>query len=75
MKAGFKKLRSCAFSKEMAPKAFFSSQKQYNHRLVCDHPEMGEHWSVKVCADCSSYVNRNETLATGSKTPAHPTKN
>ncbi len=70
MKAGLKKLRSCTFSKERVSKGFFSPHKQYNHRLVCDHPDMRENWSEKVCVDCSSYLNRNHPAETESKAPA-----
>ena len=60
MKAGLKKLRTCTFSKARASREFFSTQTQYNRRLVCDHPEMKEHWSEETCVDCSSYRNRNQ---------------
>ncbi len=60
MKAGLKKLRTCAFSKARASREFFSTQTQYNRRLVCDHPEMKEHWSEETCVNCSSYRNRNQ---------------
>jgi hypothetical protein len=72
MKASLKKLRSCAFSKEMVSKAFFSRDKQYNHRLLCDHPDMREHWSENVCVDCSCYLNRNQATETESKAPTLP---
>ena len=60
MKAGLKKLRSCAFSKARVSKEFFRTRTQYNRRLVCDHPEMKEHWSEETCVNCSSYRNRNQ---------------
>lgn len=60
MKAGVKKLRSCAFSRERAPKEFFRTRTQYNRRLVCDHPEMKANWRESTCVDCTSYRNRNQ---------------
>ncbi len=63
MKAGLKKLRSCAFSRERAPREFFGSRTQYNRRLVCDHPEMKSNWRESTCVDCSSYRNRNQEEA------------
>ena len=63
MKAGLKKLRSCAFSRERAPKEFFGTRTQYNRRRVCDHPEMKVHWREKTCVDCDSYRNRNQEAA------------
>lgn len=60
MKAGLKKLRSCAFSRERAPREFFGTRTQYNRRLVCDHPEMKSNWREATCVDCTSYRNRNQ---------------
>ncbi|MCY3756369.1 MAG: hypothetical protein OXG96_01475 [Acidobacteria bacterium] len=68
MKAGVKKLRSCAFSRERAPKEFFGTRTQYNRRLVCDHPEMKANWREATCVDCTSYRNRNQEDAPS----AHP---
>ena len=67
MKAGLKKLRTCAFSKARASREFFSTQTQYNRRLVCDHPEMKKDWSEETCVDCSSYRNRNRHQAAALK--------
>jgi len=60
MKAGLKKLRSCAFSRERAPREFFGNRTQYNRRLACDHPEMKANWREATCKDCTSYRNRNQ---------------
>ena len=60
MKAGLKKLRSCAFSRERAPREFFGARTQYNRRMVCAHPEMKSNWREATCVDCSSYHNRNQ---------------
>ena len=60
MKAGLKKLRSCAFSRERAPREFFGTRTQYNRRLACDHPEMKTYWRESTCVDCTSYRNRNQ---------------
>ena len=68
MKAGLKKLRSCAFSRERAPREFFGTRTQYNRRLACDHPEMKANWRESTCVDCTSYRNRNQENAPS----AHP---
>lgn len=72
MKAGLKKLRSCSFSRERAPREFFGTRTQYNRRLVCDHPEMKVHWREKTCVDCDSYRNRNQEDAPPAHSPGGP---
>lgn len=67
MKAGLKKLRSCAFSRERVPKEFFGTRTQYNRRRVCDHPEIKANWREVTCVDCTSYRNRNEEDDSGLK--------
>jgi|WetSurMetagenome_2_1015567.scaffolds.fasta_scaffold607522_1 hypothetical protein len=59
MKAGIKKLRTCAFTKAVAPSGFMRQSAQLTHKLICDHPEMKKEWTEKKCESCTAYLNRN----------------
>jgi hypothetical protein len=60
MKPSIKKLRTCVYSKPVAPSGFFSQDSHQTNKLVCDHPEMKVNWQLEVCAACAVYVNRNK---------------
>jgi hypothetical protein len=60
MKPSIKKLRTCVYSKPVAPSGLFSQDSHQTNKLACDHPEMKVNWQVEVCAACTVYVNRNK---------------
>src|SRR6185503_17022393 len=63
MKPAIKKLKTCTYSKELAPSAaVFGQREQHTNKLVCDHPEMKLNWTEKVCGPCTVYENRNAEL-------------
>jgi len=63
MKPAIKKLKTCTYSKDLAPSAIlFGQREQHTNKLVCDHPEMKLNWSEKVCGPCTVYENRNAEL-------------
>ena len=63
MKPAIKKLKTCTYSKDLAPSATaFGQREQHTNKLVCDHPEMKLNWSEKVCGPCTVYENRNAEL-------------
>jgi hypothetical protein len=63
MKPAIKKLKTCTYSKDLAPSATaFGQREQHTNKLVCDHPEMKLNWSEKVCGPCMVYENRNAEL-------------
>jgi hypothetical protein len=54
MKPAIKKLKTCTYSKDLAPSAaVFGQREQHTNKLVCDHPEMKLNWSEKVCGPCT----------------------
>jgi len=60
MKPSIKKLRTCIYSKPIAPGGLFAQEEHQTNKLVCDHPEMKINWTVEVCGGCKVYVNRNK---------------
>jgi hypothetical protein len=60
MKSSVKKLRTCVYSKPVAPSGLFSQESHQTNKLVCDHPEMKVNWQLERCTGCTVYVNRNQ---------------
>jgi hypothetical protein len=60
MKPSIKKLRTCVYSKPIAPSGLFAQEAHQTNKLVCDHPEMKINWTVEVCESCEVYINRNK---------------
>jgi hypothetical protein len=73
MKPAIKKLKTCTYSKDLAPSAaVFGQREQHTNKLVCDHPEMKLNWSEKVCGPCTAYENRNAELVVPVPQPPQP---
>jgi hypothetical protein len=73
MKPAIKKLKTCTYSKDLAPSAaLFGQREQHTNKLVCDHPEMKVNWSEKVCGPCTVYENRNAELVVPARQPPQP---
>ena len=73
MKPAIKKLKTCTYSKDLAPSAaVFGQREQHTNKLVCDHPEMKLNWSEKVCGPCTVYENRNAELVVPVPQPPQP---
>lgn len=62
MKPHLKKLKTCAYSTDLAASPF-GQKEHHTNKLVCDHPEMKINWQEKVCGSCDAYLNRNADLA------------
>jgi hypothetical protein len=71
MKASIKRLRTCSFSTAVAPTGFMGQPVQHTNKLICDHPQMKEHWMIETCEKCQVYVNRNKPPE---PVPAEPKK-
>ena len=75
MKPAIKKLKTCTYSKDLAPSAaVFGQREQHTNKLVCDHPEMKLNWSEKVCGPCTAYENRNAELVVPVPQPPQPVR-
>src|SRR5688572_6051852 len=73
MKPAIKKLKTCTYSKDLAPSAAaFGQREQHTNKLVCDHPEMKLNWTEKVCGPCAVYENRNAELVVPTPQPPQP---
>ena len=73
MKPAIKKLKTCAYSKDLvASAALFRQSEPHTNKLTCDHPEMKLNWSEKVCGPCTVYTNRNAELVVPPPQPPQP---
>ena len=75
MKPAIKKLKTCTYSKDLAPTAaVFGQREQHTNKLVCDQPEMKLNWSENVCGPCTAYENRNAELVVPVPQPPQPVR-
>jgi len=60
MKPSIKRLRTCVYSKPVAPTDFLAKDSHQTNKLACDHPQMKIDWQLETCTNCAVYVNRNK---------------